>query len=442
LNTEEDEIDLRELFGALQRHKLSIFFTMTLVTILSIVFSYFQPNIYSTASVVEIGKDDKGAGGFGGQDFISMAMSSSSITPDAEIRMIKSRYLTRLALAKVDFQHRYYTTIRFKEYELYKESPFDVNLTNGYNISFTIYPYNKTRYRVESKGKDEKTKEEWEYTKLHNYGEAVHNKYFDFILNKKDGKELEEESYRFVVLDEEKAIESARKGVSTSMGKSGSTIIDITYEDCVPLRAYEFNNALSEAYISQSVYRKTREASKTLSFIESQLKNINNNLNNSAAKLENFKKETSTVTLDSKASAIMAHLSEAETRLATINIESGLLNTLYDQVKTGKNLETITLSGLAGSSQNDSGMQALTKMVTDLQNAIMKLRILRTDYTEQYPAVVKLRRQIIQMKKNIISMIKNAKNNFDAHKSYQKMRGYFLDFNVNLLLMRKFTHIY
>ena len=372
MNTQEDEIDLRELFGALRRYKLSIFFTMLFVTAITVVYAYFQPNVYSTLSVVEIGKDNKSAGLGGGGDILAMAMgSSSSIMPDSEIRMVKSRYLTRLALVNVDFQHRYYATKNYKEHELYKDSPFDVNLSKGYNISFKIYPINETQYRVEAEDEDKETKEEWEYKKVHNYGKAVHHKYFDFTLNKNEDQELDETSYRFVILDELKAIESAQEGVTASLSNKASNILDIKYEDVVPLRAQEFNNALSQAYISQSVYRKTREASKTLSFIESQLENINNNLKNSAIKLENFKRETSTVTLDSKASTIMLHLSEAESQLATINIESGLLNTLYDQVKTGKNLETITFSGLSsGASESGSSVQALTRMVTNLQDAI------------------------------------------------------------------------
>ena len=214
-----------------------------------------------------------------------------------------------------------------------------------------------------------------------------------------------------VVLDDESAVESARKGVSVAMSSKMSTVLDITYNDRVPLRAQEFNNALAEAYITQSIYKKTREASKTLSFIDVQLDKINENLKNSAVKLENFKKDTSTVSLDAKAQSVMGRLSEAEGRLAMIDIEVGLLNNLYTQVQSGKNLETISVSGLTpGTGESGSGAQALTGVVSDLQQAVMKLKTLRVDYTEQYTEVIKVRRQVEQMKKNIIDMIKKVRD--------------------------------
>jgi len=44
-----------------------------------------------------------------------------------------------------------------------------------------------------------------------------------------------------------------------------SNIIEISCNDNVALRAQEFANALAQAYIAQSIYKKTREAAKTLS---------------------------------------------------------------------------------------------------------------------------------------------------------------------------------
>ena len=58
----------------------------------------------------------------------------------------------------------------------------------------------------------------------------------------------------------------------------GSTVLEISYEDTVALRAKEFVNALAKAYIQQSVRSKTEAAGLTLVFIEEQLVAINKNL--------------------------------------------------------------------------------------------------------------------------------------------------------------------
>ena len=48
---------------------------------------------------------------------------------------------------------------------------------------------------------------------------------------------------------------------------------------------------MADAYITQSVYKKTREAAKTLSFVDVQLNKITDNLDYSAIKLQDFKKK-------------------------------------------------------------------------------------------------------------------------------------------------------
>ncbi len=412
---DEDEIDLKEIFRTLNHYKNSIITITILFTLFAAVYAYFKPNIYSATVTVEVGMESA-YGGYAGQDILSKATSPGYITSDTEMEIIKSRFLSTQALQSVDFSHRYYTTVRLREIELYKSSPFDINLTEGYNLSFMVYPYSEEKYRIKVKGIDENTKKEWEENKIYSFGEQAASEHYAFTLTPKKDKVLGNDNYRFVVLDKESTVASAQGGVSVSLAGKFSSILAINYSDNVPLRAQEFANALADAYIAQSVYKKTREASKTLSFIDVQLKQISENLRNSEIKLENFKKETSTISLDAKAQSVMEMLGDAERRLAMISIEVGLLNTLYTQVKTGKNLETLSVSGLTGGGGSGSGAEALTGMITDLQQAVMKVKILRADYTEQYPEVLKLRRQIKQMKKIIIDMIGNIKKNFDEHK--------------------------
>ncbi len=411
-----DEIDLREIFYTLSHYKSSIVLIAVVFTLLAAVFAYFKPSIYMASSTVEVGLEDRYSN-YGGQDIVGMAMAPGAASTDTEIEIIKSRFLVAQALQSVDFTHRYYTTVRYKELELYKDSSFDVNLTRGHNISFTILPYNETSFRLEAKGFDSVSKLEWSYGKVHTYFEEIDEKNFALTVNLKKGQSLQNSNYRFVVLDQESAILSAQGGVSAALVGKFSNIIEISCSDNVPLRAQEFTNALSQAYIAQSIYKKTREAAKTLSFVNAQLQQINDNLKNSAVNLENFKKETNTVNLDTKAQGAMERLNDIETKLSVINIDLGILNSLYEQVRKGKDLETISVSGL--SSNNDqAGSNALTGLIGELQQAVMKVKILRADYTEEYPEVVKLRRQIDQMQKIIIDMIRNIKKNHDERRKF------------------------
>ena len=64
------------------------------------------------------------------------------------MEIIKSRFLAIKAAQNVDVLHRYYTTRKYKELELYKESPFQVGMIRGYGISFNFYPIDEKSYRL------------------------------------------------------------------------------------------------------------------------------------------------------------------------------------------------------------------------------------------------------------------------------------------------------
>ena len=408
---DKDEIDFKEAFRTLRHYKSSIILITIAATLFAVAFAYFKPNIYLATATVEV-EIGKASGGSDNQDILSMATSPDHAT--SEIEIIKSRFLSTQALQSVDFSHRYYTTVRFREIELYKSSPFDVNLTKGYKLSFMVYPYSKERYRIEVKGVDARTKKEWEENRIYSFGEQAVSEHYAFTLTPKKDKVLGNDNYRFVVLDKESTVASARGAIIVNTTGEHSNILRISYSDSVPLRAQEFANALADAYIAQSVYRKTREASKTLSFIDTQLKQVSENLRDSAAKLEKFKKETNIISLDAKAQSVVEVMGDAERKLAMINIEVGLLDALYLQMKSSKNLETLSLGGLRGSKLDGSGV--LTGVITDLQQAVMKVKILRLDYTEQHNGVIKLRRKITHMKKIIVDIIGNSKKNLYEHK--------------------------
>ncbi len=407
---DEDEISLREIFWTLKEYKISIILSPIIFITFAMMYAYSQPKIYTSSATVEVGIESKQHQS--GDNMLAMAFGQGQISLDTEIEIIKSRSLTAQALSSVDFSHHYYTIVNFKKYELYKASPFEVNLTKGFNKEFTIHPYSATQYRLETnaKGSD----------RLVNYGDKIETKKFAFILKVKKDHNLTNKSYKFKVLDHEKTLSEAQKNIQARMIGKNSNIIKISKSDNVPLRAQEFANALCEAYISRSIFKKTREASQTLSFIDKELKKINDNLNNSAVKLENFKKDFKTVNMDVKAQYIMERLGKSESKLTALNIQIGIINSLYEQVKSGRNLERLSASGLYNSLSSQTGGQGLTDMIKSFRALVMKSKTLQINYTQAHPELVKLKREIKEMKSIIIEMIKNAKSNFIARKKYLK----------------------
>ncbi|MDM5270970.1 polysaccharide biosynthesis tyrosine autokinase [Sulfurovum sp. zt1-1] len=396
---QEDEIDIKEIFSTIYRYKVMIILFVLIALIVSSYIAYFKPNVYKASATVEVGIERYGY--MARQDMLSMAMSGDAANAETEMEIIRSRFLSQKAAQEVDVTHRYYTTRRFKEVELYKASPFQVGMLKGYGISFEFYPVNEKSYRlVVGKALDENGVE-WSYDKVHEYGKEVDTEYFH--LNIVRVKKAADSKYRFVVFDPKESGIIAQGGVSVQQLSKFSNILQISYEDNVALRAKEFADALARAYIQQNIENKTEEAERKLNFIEEQLKYITENLKSSAMRLEEFKRSSQTVELSAKAQKTIEQISEYESQLSMVSIQEELLNTLYEQIKSGKGLETISIANLSLSDPS------LSAMIKKLQDTTIEKKLLSEDYTEMYPEIVKLTKMIEELKNGITSTVKNLK---------------------------------
>jgi len=360
-----------------------------------IIYIYFKPDIYKATATVEVGLGDR----VGQGDVLSMATEPGRLNPDTEKAIILSRFLAKKTSKIVDKTHHYYMLDNFKEVELYKDSPFIVGMNRGFGIRFDFYPINEYYYRLVARSDD------WKFDKKLEYNKEIKTKHFHLNITKV--KKPQTSKYSFVV-DNPKIISQA--GVSVKQTSKYSRVLSISYEDNVPLRAQEYVNALAKSYIEQSIEKKTQEATKKLEFIDKQLEYITQNLRASAIKIEDFKKKSKTISLSAKAEAIIKDISQKDAKLSEINIKEEMLNNLYNSVKKGQNLESLVIVGLG------DGEVALSEMVKKLQNAILKKKLLREDYTEMYPDVRKLTKTIQQLKKIIINTLRNMKKGIKEQK--------------------------
>ena len=393
----EGEIDLKEVIGTLYRHRWALLVFTLLGVLISAFIAYFKPNIYQAHSTVEI--QVKNPWGWGGrQDTVSSALTGGTASSlDTEMEIIRSRFVTAKALKKVDFSHHYFVEKRFKRIELYKESPFTVEMTKGFGILFYLYPIDAERFRLESTYK--KAGREKKYNRIHRYGKEIHTEDFVLVVRHKPGMKISESEYQFRIDNPKFLAASIHGRVNASPVSKRATLIKISFQDTVPLRTQEFVNAVTRAYLEQNIERRTQEAEKTLEFINSQLKTLAENLKVSAANLEAFQRRTKTIDVDKKVERLSEKLGDYESQMATLKLQEDILNAMVKKVKQGRNLETLTLAGIGVEDE------ALTGLIGDLREAILKEKELLRDYTSAYPEVKKLQTRIDQLKTIIVQSV-------------------------------------
>ena len=399
----EVEIDLKRMTSTLFRFRYSILFVTLFVTFSAYLYAYLKINIYEAKTTVEVGRGSIVAGG-GKEDVLSSLSDSMSL--DTEFDIIRSRMVTDIALRKVDWQHHYFIKTKLKEWELYQSSPIIVEMRKGYGRNFFLYPSNDPKsFRLQTA----------DFDKTYRYGEKIKTDSFDLTIRRVDEKALEDGRYRFYILNNISATMAALRGVSVDHGEGYSSVFTIKNQDTVPLRAQEFLNALAHAYMKQNIEKKTREASKMLTFIDEQLKAINKNLSHSAERLQNFKKNTNTAEISTKTQLIITTMNEYENKLIDISIEEKMLESLLSEAEKGKKLETLSIAGLK---IEDT---ALLQLIHELQQAVIKRNAMLLDYTKANRKVEKINNTIKQISEVIVETLRNLQESIKARKGLIKL---------------------
>jgi len=395
-NTEVDEISFQKLIEIPLQHKTLIIIFTILSTIIAYTYIYFHPNIYQATTTLEISVK-KNAPGV--KDILTSALSQESTNMDTEMEIIKSRFVAKKALEDVDFINHYYGVKNYKKIELYKKTPFKIDLRKGYGIEFHIYPLTDNTFTLEvEKLKDNETLSSHTYYRELQYKNWIKNKYFEIRVNKIS--KLSYKHYIYKTYKVKKIIDKLRKKLNVKPATPKASIVVISFEDNIAKRAQEYVNAIAKAYLQQSIARKTKEASLKLSFIDKQLKEISKNLKVSENKLSRYKKKTNTIDLSKKAEILVQRVTKLEAQLQEISLKRKVIELLYKQVKSGYGIENISFIGI-GKDGN-----SVIYMVQQLQNAIIKKKMLLQEYTNAHPEVIKVTSSIIQLKHSIFKNIK------------------------------------
>ncbi len=399
-----DEISFTKLMEPPLRHKILIISLTILMAILSIIYLYFQPNIYKATSTLEI-SGKKASPSI--NDLLATALSQSSQNIDTEMEILKSHFVAKMALKKVDFIHHYYYVSNYKTVELYKDAPFKVELKKGYGVKFTIYPKGDNKFILEAKkkGKDD-------FEKEFEFNQWIKGPYFEIKVTKTG--DLKYDKYIFEAEDTKDVLRYLDENLKVKQATPRASIIVISFEDSVAKRAQEYVDALAKAYIKQSIERKTKQATKRIKFIDEQLKQITKNLKASEDKLADYKKKTNIINLSTKAKAVVERTSKLEAELTKVSLEREVVQALYNQVRNGEDLENISIVGVG----LDGG--SLISMVQQLQDAIIKKKMLLQDYTNAYPDVIKVTSSIIQLRNSILHKIKNMLKLLNEREAFAK----------------------
>ena len=438
---DEDEIDLKEVFNTLNRYKYSILVFSMVFTIGAALFAYFTPDVYEAETTIELKQEKNGfSGGGGSSDVMALALSGNGANLDNQQYVLQSRFLAEKVLSGLDIGTRYFTKKYYRTIELYHASPFLVT------YKALDSRLNGTRFYMEMLDNDsfilsmtpaigigEKLSQQFGFSEAsgdmpkpyehrHEFGEEIVTEWFSIKIDKVF--DPAEKEYSFSITPNNAMYDFIQKGLSTSLASQNGSILKVTFQDNVPLRAQQILSTLSQRYLQQELDEKTLEADRTLAFIDAQIADINKDVEKSQGKLEQFRSKNIIVDASKQAMMTAQSMADYQSKLQALEIESSILKNVQEFINTGKDLSGISLGSAAYTDP------ALAQMIQKLQDSMMARKSLLTEFTELHPDVIKLTEAINSFKSSIKFTLTNDLRIIDERK--QRLNHYISQYQRSL----------
>jgi capsular exopolysaccharide family len=235
---------------------------------------------------------------------VAGAVPTASLLRNTENQQIvlQSYGLTERTVKKLPDKMRidYFIQTRFKTISLYTDTPVRVELI-GIKPEAYQYIYNINFVNQESceiSYKEDPSKEEIISLEVP-FDQEIEYKFFKIKLVKTnafvpnaDGFKPEIKSFSFRFLSNDRLIGMYNGRVNSQLQDGNATILNISMAGPNPAQDIDYLNALLEEFQEYNLTLKNEQATRTIDFLDGQLKMINDSLNIARVNLEKFQRAT------------------------------------------------------------------------------------------------------------------------------------------------------
>jgi polysaccharide chain length determinant protein (PEP-CTERM system associated) len=176
----------------------------------------------------------------------------------------------------------------------------------------------------------------------------------------------------------------------TAISSPRESLVQITYRDSDPDRAYKVTERFAELFIKESLATKERESREAYEFIDSQVEDYHKKLTDAEENLKQYRADNADAHPGSEA--------DTNTRISTLRtgIEQARLNVM--ELRSNESGLTSQLSGESEITAVQTRSGIFRAQLSEMQSQLDKLLL---NYTDQYPDVIRLRHQMEDLHKQL-----------------------------------------
>jgi len=324
-----------------------------------------------------------------------------SKTVDAESYVIKSNSLLSDAISRVDYRVSYFIAGRFRTKEMYPYRPFEVKVLKEdslqrYTGSYNFKKLDQNKFKISVKDENNNIVVEKKF------GEIFTLLGYTLVVSNIDKTDFAD--YFFKINHKEDLLGRVAGGLGVKELGKNSNIMLVSLIDENPYFAKDMVNAIMKEYVYFDTQNKSQGANSTITFIDSQLQKMSDELKASQNNLKNFKVENKMSDIGFYTSTRERKFSNLEEQLLGLKTQNINLDIFEQQIK--KNNDKIYLNF---NIEGETG-SFLKGLIDKLNNLLIERSSKLVTYNEKSNPILELDKQIFELKEAIIRNIKSYRD--------------------------------
>ena len=418
---QQQSVDYKVLLFKFYRYWYFFAITVFIALIIAFIFNKYTSPVYEVKTSILI--KDKSENKLSAQSIMGLGGLNNMQNLQNEIGVLSSYTLTYRTIAKIGFEISYFSEENFISKEIYKDSPFTVEIDTVYpqpvNMRFNISIASKDKYRLEAKEEDIKfynfskkdkvpgRKERVAVDETFEFGKWVQGNNFRFrlLLTPMFNQEKDLTRTFFFQINDYESLVTQYKGFSIEPINKEASIVEIKLKGGNVNKLADFLDALGREYLTKDLERKNLVAGRTIKFIDNELQGISDTLHSTEKALEVFRTNKEIMNLDDVSKQVFEKMMELQDEKAVLLVQSKYLSNLAQYLERNQKLDELVVP---------ASMGVENPMLNDLTMKLTDLYTKRTEISQyskgKNPTLLSIDQQISTIKNALVENIKSAIN--------------------------------
>ncbi len=379
----------------------------------------YSISLYSVKTVIQI--KDKSTHSYGSQNFLQgMSLFTSFKNVANELQIIRSFDVIQTAVKEIDKPFTYYHVGDINDYEYYDDAPIKLVIKEGAMFSRTpiyIATLNDSTFKLTIHTGKYKP---YDYNrnvyidtllpainfheKVFVFGEIIKLPLLEFSINKSNpaSQFTAGNLFYIVPLDLEDRTYAAKAKIGVGTANEEAPIVSISSSGPVKQREVDIVNKVAEVYIRKELEEKNQIASNTINFIDNQLMQITDSLNNTENSLQRFKTKNKMFDVQDAAKNTYNDMITLDKARSELELQNKYYLYLKDYVNSDRPFNDV----MAPTTVNISD-PLLNKLVGELVGLYSERNTLKYTSSERSPAYQTILLQIRSSKEALLENVDN-----------------------------------